>query len=92
MSTWTYYAVFEPPLTTLDHPATLLRQQPGAYREDAERLSRTGDWKASDLLQLIFLGHNDKDVVEIDRARAAAIAREFAQSGAIPAVPADLTS
>jgi hypothetical protein len=90
VSTWTYYAVFEPPLTTLDHPATLLRQRPGADREDAERLIRTGDWSASDLLQLVFLGHNDREVVEIDRPKAVAIAYEFAQAGTIPTVPPDL--
>ncbi len=91
MSTWTYYAVFEPPFSTLEQPDTILRQRPGALREDAERLIRTGAWQASDLLELIHLGHNEKEVLEIDRARAASIARQLAGSGAIPTAPADLT-
>jgi hypothetical protein len=87
---WSYYAVFEPPYSSADAPQTLLRQPPGATRDDAERLTKDGTWRPSDLVALIYLGHNEKELHEITRARAIELAQEWHARGTLRSLPADL--
>jgi hypothetical protein len=78
MSDWTYYAVYQTPYSTLDAPDNVLRQRPGARRQDAEVLSSAG-WTATDLLSRIFVGRNDTDVTTITHEQAATFARKRSQ-------------
>jgi hypothetical protein len=87
---WVYYAVFEPPESSAEAPQTLLRQRPGALRDDAERLRKDGRWWPSELVALIFLGHNETELQEITRTRAAELAAGWYEEGMLPSVPPDL--
>jgi len=89
MSDWTYYAVYQTPYSTLVAPDNVLRQRPGARRQDAEVLSSNG-WTTTDLLARIFIGRNDADVTAITHEEAAIIARRKVEQGEIPAIPPDL--
>jgi hypothetical protein len=88
---WTYYAVFEPPRYSAETPSTVLRQRIDArLRRNAETLTKDGAWRPSELLALIFLGHNETEVEEITHERATQLARRWNSEGKLASIPPDL--
>jgi hypothetical protein len=87
---WTYHAVFRPPFSSSEVPDTVLRKLPGTPRDQAERLGQDGTWEPSDLVALVYLGHNDTDLLEITRERASELAHGWYERRSIPRIPTDL--
>ncbi len=87
---WNYFAIIEPPRFTMDNPKGLVRQRPGALREDGERLRfADGTWRPSDVIELAFLGH-DEEVEPITEKRARQLVRKWRRGWGLRRLPEGL--
>jgi len=88
--TWKYSVIYQPPHSDPDHPDGLLRQRPNTSRYDAERLSRYGDWRPSDLPARIWLGKEYTELQPVTRDIAVAHALRWQARRGWATLPDDL--